>query len=103
MILEDIIPRYSLPTLLGSNSGPAFISQVIQSLIHVLGTNWKLCCTYRPQSSGQVESMNQTLKEALTKSTLETAGYSVSLLPYTLYKARNTLYLIPPQRGSHHL
>lgn len=31
-ILEDIIPRYSLPTLLGSDSGPAFISQATQSL-----------------------------------------------------------------------
>lgn len=92
-----------MPQVLGTDNGPAFVSQVSHSVADLLGIDWKLHCAYRPQSSGQVESMNQTLKEALTKSTLETAGYSVSLLPYTLYKARNTLYLIPPQRGSHHL
>lgn len=31
-LLEDIIPRYGLPALPGSDSGPAFISQVTQSL-----------------------------------------------------------------------
>lgn len=102
-ILEEILPRFGIPKVIGSDNGPAFVAQVSQGLASQLGTDWKLHCAYRPQSSGQVESMNQTLKEALTKSTLETAGYSVSLLPYTLYKARNTLYLIPPQRGSHHL
>jgi hypothetical protein len=32
-----------------------------------VGTNWKLHCEYNPQSSGQVERMNQTLKETLSK------------------------------------
>ena len=41
-LLEDIIPRYGLPTLLGSDNGPAFIIQVTQSLAQDLGTNWKL-------------------------------------------------------------
>lgn len=36
--------------------------------------------------------MNQTLKETLTKLTLETGGDWVALLPYALYKARNTPY-----------
>jgi hypothetical protein len=40
------------PTLLGSDNGPALISQVSQSLEWILGTNWKLQCTYRPHSSG---------------------------------------------------
>ena len=55
---------------LGSDSGPAFISQVTQSLAQVLGTNWKSHCAHRLQSSGQVERINQILKEALTKLTL---------------------------------
>ena len=53
--LDVITPRCGLPTLLGSDSGPAFISQVTQSLAQVLGTNWKLHCAYRPQSSEQVQ------------------------------------------------
>lgn len=57
-----------------------------------MGTDWKLHCAYYLQSSSQVEVMNQTLKELLTKLTLETGNDWVSLLPYALYKTRNTLY-----------
>jgi hypothetical protein len=38
-LLEDIMPRYGLPTLLGSDNGTVFISQVTQSSTKFLGTN----------------------------------------------------------------
>jgi hypothetical protein len=57
-LLGDIIPRYGLSTLLGSDNEPAFIARVTQSLAQVLGTSWKLHYTYRPQSSGQIERIN---------------------------------------------
>ena len=41
-------------------------------LANILGINWKFHCAYRPQSSGQEETMNRTLKETLSKLTLET-------------------------------
>ncbi|KAF0878481.1 TF28 protein, partial [Crocuta crocuta] len=50
--LEDIFPRYGFPQMIGSDNGPAFVSKVSQSLAKVLGTDWKLHCAYRPQSSG---------------------------------------------------
>ncbi|MBA1066625.1 transposase family protein, partial [Escherichia coli] len=71
-ILEEIFPRFGLPKVIGSDNGPAFVSQVSQGLARTLGINWKLHCAYRPQSSGQVERMNRTIKETLTKLTLET-------------------------------
>lgn len=37
--LLEIISRYGLPTLLGSDNGPAFISQVTQSLVKTVGTD----------------------------------------------------------------
>lgn len=48
-------------------------------------------CSCRPQSSGQVERMNRTLKEAMTKLSLETGvtDWTV-LLPFALFRARNT-------------
>lgn len=95
-LLEDIMSRYGLPTLLGSDNGPAFISQVTQSLARVLGASWKLHCAYRPQSSGQVERMNQTLKEALTKLTLETGSDWVSLLPMPYIGLGTPLYFRCP-------
>lgn len=90
-LLEEIFPRYGLPQVLGSDNGPAFASQVSQGVAKSLGIHWKLHCAYRPQSSGQVERMNRTLKETLTKLALETGGKDwVRLLPMALFRVRNT-------------
>ncbi|XP_012903440.1 uncharacterized protein LOC101674231 isoform X2 [Mustela putorius furo] len=90
-LLEEIFPRYGMPEVLGSDNGPAFVSQVSQSVAKLLGIDWKLHCAYRPQSSGQVEIMNRTIKEALSKLLLETGSKDwVQLLPLALYRARNT-------------
>lgn len=91
-LLEDIIPRYGVPHILGTDNGPAFVSRVSQSVAKVLGVDWKLHCAYNPRSSGQVERMNRTIKETLTKLTLAAGTRDwVSLLPLALYRARNTL------------
>ena len=77
---------------IGSDKGPAFVSQIVQSLALALGTKWKLHCEYSPQSSGQVEKINQTLKKTLTKLATETGRDWVTLLPVALFRARNTPY-----------
>lgn len=68
-LLEDILPRYGPPQNIGSDNGPAFVSQVSHRLASTLRIDCKLYCVYRPQSSGQVERINKTLKETLTKLT----------------------------------
>ena len=88
-ILEEIFQRFRVPKVIGSDNGPAFVSKVSQGLAEILGTNWKLHCVYRPQSSGQVERMNRTLKETLTKLSLETGADWVVLLPLALFRAWN--------------
>ncbi|XP_073090762.1 uncharacterized protein [Manis javanica] len=90
-ILEEIFPRFGIPKVIGSDNGPAFVAQVSQGLAKILGTDWKLHCAYRPQSSGQVERMNRTLKETLTKLSIETGLCDwLVLLPFTLFRVRNT-------------
>lgn len=79
-LLEDILPRYGFPTMIGSDNGPAFVSQISQNLATFLESDLKLHCAYRSQRSGQVERMNRTLKETLTKLTLETGADWVALL-----------------------
>ena len=37
-ILEEIVPRFGLPVTIGSDKGPAFVSQIVQSLALALGT-----------------------------------------------------------------
>lgn len=66
-------------------NGPVFITQVTQLLAKMLKLSWKLYCAYIPQSSRQLERMNRTLKETLTKLKLETDKYWVNLLPFYLH------------------
>ena len=99
-LLEEIIPRFGLLASISSDNGPAFVSKIVKGLVSALGTKWKLHCEYSPQSSGQVERMNRTLKETLTKLAIETGGDWVTLLPFVLFRARNTPYklgLIPSE------
>ena len=90
-ILEETFPLFGIPKVIGSDNGLAFVAQVNQGLAIQLGIDWKLHCAYRPQSSGQVERMNRTLKETLTKLTLETSeNYWTALLPFALFPVKNT-------------
>ena len=91
-ILEELVPRYGLLVTMGSDNRPAFVSQIVQGLAQALGTKWKLHCEYNPQSSGQVERMNRTLKETLTNLAIETGRDWVTLLPFALFRVRNTPY-----------
>ena len=91
-LLEEILPRFGFPHMIGSDNGPAFISQVSQGIATAMGAEWKLHCAYCPQSSGQVERINQTLKEAVIKLALEIGGDWVTLLPYVLFRVRNSPY-----------
>jgi transposase InsO family protein len=86
VLLEEIIPRYGIPETLGSDNGPAFISNILQGLAQAVGTNWRLHFEYNPQSSGQVERMNLTLKETLSKLAIETGGDWMALLPYAIFR-----------------
>ena len=85
-LIEDILPQFGFPAQVGSDNGPAFVSQVSQGVAQALGARWKLHCAYRPQSSRQVERMNRTLKETLTKLVAETGRDWVALLLFALYQ-----------------
>jgi hypothetical protein len=95
-ILDEIFPRFGMPKAIWSNNEPAFVAQVSQGLAKILRINKKLHCSYRPQSSGQVERMNKTIKETLIKLTWETGTNDwMVLLPFVLIRVRNTPRLIP--------
>jgi transposase InsO family protein len=91
-LLQEIVPQFGLPSILGSDNGPAFTAKIFKSITKTLQIKWKLHCAYRPQSSGQVERMNWTLKELLTKLSLETGDDCVDLLPAALLRVRCTPY-----------
>jgi hypothetical protein len=48
------------------------VAEIVQGLAKILKIKWKLHTAYRPQSSGKVECINQTLKITLAKLCQET-------------------------------
>ena len=78
-----------MPKAVGLGNSPAFVAQVSQGMAKYLEVEWKLHCVYRPQSSGQVERINRTLKETLTKLTMET-GADLVLLLLALFRTENS-------------
>jgi transposase InsO family protein len=67
----EIIPCFGLPTSIQSDNGPEFMSSVSQGLAKALQICWKFYIPYHPQSSDKVECTNHTLKNILTKLSLE--------------------------------
>jgi hypothetical protein len=63
----------------------------------------KLHCEYRPQSSGQVEMINRTIKDKLT---VETGTNDwMALLPLVFFRVRNTpaQFRLNPSTGKNSL
>ncbi|RMC13733.1 hypothetical protein DUI87_08815 [Hirundo rustica rustica] len=87
-LLEEIIPRYGIPDSVDSDQGTHFTSKIIKHLADALGIRWEYHTPWHPQSSGQVERMNQTLKAQISKLTLETKMSWVKCLPLALLNIR---------------
>ncbi|NXB12948.1 TF29 protein, partial [Cnemophilus loriae] len=88
ILLEQLIPRYGMINRIDSDRGTQFTSKILQQLATTLGIKWELHTPWHPQSSGRVERMNQTLKKALTKLTLETKLSWIKCLPLALLRVR---------------
>ncbi|XP_030394331.1 protein NYNRIN-like [Gopherus evgoodei] len=93
-LLHEILPRFHLPEVIESDQGSHFISQVVQQVSRALGIQWKLHTPWRPQSSGQVERMNRTLKDTLTKLCAESGLKWPDALPLALTRIRRA-----PRKG----
>lgn len=91
-LFQVLISRLGFTLSLGSDNGLAFMARVSQNLSKVLNVDWKIHCASRPQSWGQIERMNKTLKEILTKHVLETRKSWGNLLHFALLKATYTPY-----------
>ncbi|XP_066228773.1 uncharacterized protein [Saccopteryx leptura] len=62
ILVENIIPRFGLPTTIQSDNGPAFNAQIVQQVATSLNITWKLHIPYHPQSLGKVERAHGILK-----------------------------------------
>ncbi|XP_053909170.1 uncharacterized protein LOC128850211 [Cuculus canorus] len=87
-LLREIIPRFGVPLGLSSDRGPHFIATIVQEVSRMLGISWNLHTPWRPQSSGQVEKMNQTIKRQISKICQEAKIQWPQALPIALLRIR---------------
>ena len=71
-LLHEIFLWFGLPRSSQSDNGTSFTSKVTQGVSKALGITYYLHCSWRPQSSGNVERANQLLNSAIKKITQET-------------------------------
>ena len=53
-ILEEIVPGYGLPVTMGSDNGPAFVSQIVQGLAQALGQNGSYIVNIIPRAQDRL-------------------------------------------------
>jgi hypothetical protein len=63
------------------------MAEIVQGQDKILKIKWKLHTAYKPQSSGKVEHMNQTIKTSLAKLCQETRSPWIDMLPLALLRA----------------
>ncbi|KAI3357156.1 hypothetical protein L3Q82_015459 [Scortum barcoo] len=87
-LLQEIIPRWGIPTKLSSDNGTHFVNQAIQEVGAYLGIDLKNHCAYHPASGGAVERENGTLKAKLAKTCEDTGLPWTKALPIVLMYMR---------------
>ncbi|NXL47472.1 TF211 protein, partial [Podilymbus podiceps] len=88
ILLQEIIPRFGVPIGTSSDRGPHFVAEIMQQVSKVLGISWDLHTPWRPQSSGKIERMNQTLKKQISKICQEASLKWPQALPLALLRIR---------------
>ncbi|NWU26536.1 TF28 protein, partial [Dyaphorophyia castanea] len=84
ILLKETIPRFGIISFIDSDQGTHFTSKIMKQLAEGLGMRWMHHAPWHPQSSGQAERMNQTIKVQLSKLMLETKLSWVKCLPLAL-------------------
>jgi hypothetical protein len=52
VLTKEIIPQFGIPSSIGSDNVPDFISQVVKGISPAVGLTWDFHSQYHPQSSG---------------------------------------------------
>lgn len=87
-LIKEIIPHFRISQSIQSDNGPGFTSKITLQVAKALGINYSLHAAWRPQSSGTVEKMNDTLKQIIVKVCQETQENWVQILPTGLVRIR---------------
>ncbi|CAM4633449.1 unnamed protein product [Caretta caretta] len=62
---NEVVCRYGIHEIIDSDNAGAFVGEIFTTMIQAWGIKQKLHIPHRPQSLGQVERINRTIKEVL--------------------------------------
>ena len=83
-LVNEVIPRFSIPVTISSDNGPAFIGHVLRQFMQALRFKQRYGCVYHPQSQGMVERVNGILKAKINKICQDANLNWVDALPLAL-------------------
>ncbi|OMH80458.1 Retrovirus-related Pol polyprotein from transposon, partial [Zancudomyces culisetae] len=66
-IVTHIVQNFGTPDQIITDRGPGFISEAAENVHNFLGIKHTPATSYRPQTNGMVERLNQTLKNVLSR------------------------------------
>jgi hypothetical protein len=87
-LLENIFTRLEVIENIDSDNGSHFTVNILKGIMKALESKWESHTLWHPPSSGRIETMNQTLKNQLTKLVLETRLPWTKCLPIALLRIR---------------
>ena len=87
-VLVDWVARFGVPSIITSDRGSQFTSDLWSQVCQLLGIEICLTTTYHPQANGLVERLHRTMKQAL-KARLDSPNWSRQL-PWVLLGLRST-------------
>jgi hypothetical protein len=91
-ILEEIVLQFSSPSKILSDRGQAFLSNTVAHLLALLDIKKVNTTSYRPQCNGNVEIVNKTLIQLLSKTCLQVSSDQWDdFVPYVLHQYNTTI------------
>src|SRR4051812_28158518 len=82
LYISRIVSLHGVPLEINSDRGSLFTSRLWQSFENALGTHLSFSTAFHPQSSGQVERVNQILKDMLRASIISFGKKRENSLPF---------------------
>ena len=65
LVLQQVFPRFRLPSKIISDRDPRFISKFMKEMCHLMGITQNVSMAYHPKTDGQSERSNQWLEQYL--------------------------------------
>ena len=90
--VDEVVTRHGVPSKLLTDQGRNFEADLMKRVFHLLGVNKLRTSPYHPQTDGQVERLNRTLKGILTTYVNKDHSDWDVHLPLALFAYRNSVH-----------